>query len=1242
MPDFGTSIANVGTISYEMWIEGSTYYARKVSTGEISSNSNFKTLLQAVIDDLAIGAGKFGGTIFIKKGTYNCDGLVNVGNTSYASYWVRLVGEGIDVTNIKRTGSAGHLFAPWCNSEFIDMTLDGNAIAQQLISCGQPVYCRTVNVKITRHTDIGIWYGVDLKGFIADKCIFEDPRGTQDQLAFTCTEYGVVTNCYFDRLNTIFTSAVRGGSCLTSGGGERISIDNNTFVKANTFQQSGFGCSIEPWDRDYNQITITNNHFRDCMIRVGGGVTGDWGGGVNIMRNIVIDGNVLDGAEIGIVGPDTAFSNSIRNVTISNNVIKNPWTAAIRLNYLAGQILCDGNIIIDSNKGLNANTFGDNGLIWVFNCTDTTVSNNKLYMTNVTALASPYGIGYTTSDRLTIKGNSIYNVTSNPDYSGSGTNTNLIIIKDSDIVSKGSITYDYVISKVGSTYYATKWGETSPKYSGTGLTSVVNNASSDLGATGGVVAFASNTEFIASGASIELRDKVKFVGMDRTTSIVKNSSAHNLFYWNPGSGLQLMNGGIKNLHLIIHDPTTTAAAVYLDGSQYFEFIDNWVESKSTPSGATIAVFLDTDNDTHFNLAPYIVGNKWTGSTNGQDNLGMGGIDYGIFDNNQFLNIDGQAIGVANTNRSLYTNNVMKLGSNMIGFEGVCEGNTIANNNGYGTGGIKLSQEGTTTNISRRNHCHGNHIEYGSGGIEDGVGIEDTIENNVISRTSRNGIRGAFNACKISNNYMIDTNYDNNSQTINGSARTVGGIICINNATPLPDCDNNMIDSNTMRDSGVAFTEPISGLSKNGNTGGIVIDTSYDDTRLQWNTYASLVSSDVLDFGTNTVRVDVDDDRHINLFSGQHIKVKGNDGLPITFLNFNGNASPSQTLHFFPDYTKQVGATAVELLFGYNSDLTNVNFYSKWSGSNKEFFKLDAVAGDIKLNALTRVGDVDINYLLRLYRTTNTVNNETSLAFDLRNASNTQTEYASIAAEIITNTAGDEDGQIRFKTRKDGATNTKMILNKDGFLSVGGNLRLGFDDTGLTAFRAFTFPDLSGQLAVSGVMLKTGYLSVTTSPVTLSATTDQLVKVDASGGVRTVNLPAASGNSGLFYTILKSDSSANAVTIDGNASETINGSTTFLLTAQYQSVTLRCDGANWFTQPNSTERTGKALASGNGSTTLFNIAHGLGATPSNAMISVSKPSIARTYTVDSTNIAVTFDSAPANASNNVEIYWRVVA
>ncbi len=140
---------------------------------------------------------------------------------------------------------------------------------------------------------------------------------------------------------------------------------------------------------------------------------------------------------------------------------------------------------------------------------------------------------------------------------------------------------------------------------------------------------------------------------------------------------------------------------------------------------------------------------------------------------------------------------------------------------------------------------------------------------------------------------------------------------------------------------------------------------------------------------------------------------------------------------------------------------------------------------------------------------------------------------------------------------------------------------------------------------------------------------------------TITLPAASTSSGFLYTIIKTNSNAFTVTIDPNASETINGSTTLVITSQYQTYAVWCDGAAWYTTPFSTERRGYTTASGNGSSTSFSIPHGLGSVPHDVLIQCSSHSTAFTYTLTSTNIVVVFGTAPPSGTNNVIFYWSAV-
>ncbi len=77
------------------------------------------------------------------------------------------------------------------------------------------------------------------------------------------------------------------------------------------------------------------------------------------------------------------------------------------------------------------------------------------------------------------------------------------------------------------------------------------------------------------------------------------------------------------------------------------------------------------------------------------------------------------------------------------------------------------------------------------------------------------------------------------------------------------------------------------------------------------------------------------------------------------------------------------------------------------------------------------------------------------------------------------------------------------------------------------------------------------------------TTDSFVALAASGGAFTATLPGiATVPIGKRYTLKKVDSSTNAATVKGNSTDAIDSSNTFVLTNQYQFVTIQSNGAVW--------------------------------------------------------------------------------
>ena len=74
--------------------------------------------------------------------------------------------------------------------------------------------------------------------------------------------------------------------------------------------------------------------------------------------------------------------------------------------------------------------------------------------------------------------------------------------------------------------------------------------------------------------------------------------------------------------------------------------------------------------------------------------------------------------------------------------------------------------------------------------------------------------------------------------------------------------------------------------------------------------------------------------------------------------------------------------------------------------------------------------------------------------------------------------------------------------------------------------------------------------------------DGLVFLDSTGGIFTVTLAPAAQCKGQFLTFKKTNAAANAVTLDANAAELIDGGATTTITAQYRIVQLYCDGTKW--------------------------------------------------------------------------------
>lgn len=75
--------------------------------------------------------------------------------------------------------------------------------------------------------------------------------------------------------------------------------------------------------------------------------------------------------------------------------------------------------------------------------------------------------------------------------------------------------------------------------------------------------------------------------------------------------------------------------------------------------------------------------------------------------------------------------------------------------------------------------------------------------------------------------------------------------------------------------------------------------------------------------------------------------------------------------------------------------------------------------------------------------------------------------------------------------------------------------------------------------------------------------NKVILCDATAASFIVSLQAAAtAGDGFTVIIKKIDSTAFTVTVDGNAAETIDGATTKVLSSQYDTIEIVCDGSNW--------------------------------------------------------------------------------
>lgn len=188
------------------------------------------------------------------------------------------------------------------------------------------------------------------------------------------------------------------------------------------------------------------------------------------------------------------------------------------------------------------------------------------------------------------------------------------------------------------------------------------------------------------------------------------------------------------------------------------------------------------------------------------------------------------------------------------------------------------------------------------------------------------------------------------------------------------------------------------------------------------------------------------------------------------------------------------------------------------------------------------------------------------------------------------------------------------MKKHTLTSILATFLVAFSIVGSNAVHAQFSPNLTDNpkgLAYAGQV----------RPITASYSArieDHTILANATSAALTVTLPASPKRYHVIV-VKKTDSSANAVTVDGYQSETIDGATTLVLTGQYQSVTLHYYSGQWYVLNPADLRNEARTATAAGLTTgqISEFATHVTVTSANAdhIIVLPKPVVGKRITID---------------------------
>ena len=180
--------------------------------------------------------------------------------------------------------------------------------------------------------------------------------------------------------------------------------------------------------------------------------------------------------------------------------------------------------------------------------------------------------------------------------------------------------------------------------------------------------------------------------------------------------------------------------------------------------------------------------------------------------------------------------------------------------------------------------------------------------------------------------------------------------------------------------------------------------------------------------------------------------------------------------------------------------------------------------------------------------------------------------ATIQGQLVRASGGTAEPAYRGRNSAD--TVDRLAVSTGGVMVWGGGSAAGDVQMSRTGTTAFAFASPVGSTAIvwtmSGTLLtasrRVAVTTVTAATFSMvSATTFDVVLCDPTAAPQTITLPSpsATGNTGRRYTIKRSSTSANTVTVVSTAGNIDGAANRVLAGGTYDAITVVNDGTNWW-------------------------------------------------------------------------------